>query len=95
MVDLARRMAWAPMRGSAFPARFPARLVAGTRDGRRLVAEVETVEGAPERPVAADRVLAKFRDNAGRRLDDAGASALEAAVLRDRSARAVAEALRR
>ena len=93
-VALARKMSWRPMRDSGFPARFPARLAARTTAGAEVRAEVETVEGTRERPISPERVLAKFRVNAARRLDAAAVAHLEHAILTDRSARGIAAALR-
>lgn len=78
---LARRMAWQPMEDHGFPARFAARIKAVTSDGAAHTAEVPNVLGAPDRPVPADRIVAKFRENAGRILPQARSTALEAAIL--------------
>jgi hypothetical protein len=56
------------------------------RGGKTLEAREESQRGGPERPIAPDDVIAKFRDNAARLLPTDGIAALEAAVLRIESA---------
>lgn len=57
------RIAWRPWPDSGFPARFPARVTAVTRDGRTLTAEVDDVAGSAGRPVAEAQVVAKLMSN--------------------------------
>ena len=53
-----------------FPHQFPAVLRVRTTDGRELVEEVLTNRGGPDRPLADEDLARKFRDNAGRTLDE-------------------------
>lgn len=76
---LARRIEMAPVTGSGFPARFPARIDATLTDGTRRSAQVDTVRGAPGRPITEAEVLAKLRANAARRLPADRTEALIAA----------------
>jgi hypothetical protein len=50
-------------------------------DGRVLEAREESQRGGPDRPIAPDEVIAKFRDNAARLLSPPLVSDLESAVL--------------
>jgi hypothetical protein len=50
-------------------------------DGRVLEAREESQRGGPERPIARDEVIAKFRDNAARLMPQPRVAALEGAVL--------------
>jgi 2-methylcitrate dehydratase PrpD len=81
VVDLARRMEWVAVEGSGFPATFPARIDVVTTQGKTLSASVQTVRGAPGRPIARDEVLAKFHRNAARRLSPGRIEALCAAMI--------------
>jgi len=80
-IDLARRFAWVPMADHGFPTRFAARLTVTTRDGRTLEAEVSNVRGAPDRPITATEVQAKFRVNAAQALSRQAVTDAEAAIL--------------
>jgi 2-methylcitrate dehydratase PrpD len=81
VVELARRMEWVAVQGSGFPRAFPARIDIVTRDGTTRSASVETVRGAPGRPITREEVLAKFHRNAARRLSKPDAEALCRAVI--------------
>lgn len=81
VITLARRMELAPWQGAGFPARFPARIVLETIDGRSMDLSVATVRGAPGREISDDDVLAKLRANLARRLDPAQAARLTSAML--------------
>lgn len=80
-VDVARRFSWVPMADHGFPTRFAALLTVTTRDGRRLRAEVGNVRGAPDRPIEAPEVQAKFRANATQALSGQAAADAEKAIL--------------
>lgn len=80
-IALARNIGWQPMADHGFPARFAARLTVTTRDGQTLVAEVANVRGAPDRPLAASEVQAKFRANAAQALAPHAVAEAEAAIL--------------
>lgn len=69
VVTVARRMRMLPVEGSGFPACFPAWISCRLRDGRDIEAAVDTVRGAPGRPIGQDEVVTKFRANAARRID--------------------------
>jgi len=64
VIEVARRMAWAPVDDTGFPGVFPARLVARLTDGRDMQASVETVLGAPGRPIEVEWIRGKFQRNA-------------------------------
>ncbi|MBL8702719.1 MAG: MmgE/PrpD family protein [Alphaproteobacteria bacterium] len=68
LVARAASMTWAPWRDSGFPARFAARLDVRLADGSTMSHAVDDVRGGPSRPFPRETILAKFRDNAGRRL---------------------------
>ena len=80
-VTLARRIESSVWEESGFPARFPARIEVTTTDGRRLKSEIDTVLGAPNRPVEATRVIEKFRHNASRCMPQDQIAALIATFL--------------
>jgi 2-methylcitrate dehydratase PrpD len=62
---------------STFPRGFPGWVRVQLRDGRTLEARVPDGRGGPERPLAAEAILAKFRDNAARVLPLDRVEALE------------------
>ncbi len=68
LIARAATIAWAPWTGSGFPARFPARLVVTLADGTTLNHTIDDVRGGPARPFDGAMVLAKFCDNARRKL---------------------------
>ncbi len=80
-IALARRIDWQPMADHGFPARFAARLQVVTRDGGILLAEVANVRGAPDRPITAAEVQAKFRANAAQALSAPSVADAETAIL--------------
>jgi 2-methylcitrate dehydratase PrpD len=65
ILELASRVQWQRENDSAFPARFPARVAIVLADGRSLERSVDDVYGSPTRPMARERLLRKFRENAG------------------------------
>jgi 2-methylcitrate dehydratase PrpD len=65
-----------------FPAQFPAVLRARTRDGREWTEEVLANRGGPQRPLHADELALKFRDNAADRLSPAAVRETEEIVRR-------------
>lgn len=81
VVALARRMEMVPVTGSGFPAVFPARIEARLTDGTLREAGVDTVRGAPGRPIAEAEILDKLRRNAARRFPGERVEALIAAGL--------------
>ena len=78
--ELAKRIRWQPLEPNDFPNRFEAELSVRRRDGSTLDIRLDDVYGNASRPAAADDVLAKFRANAGRALDEQ-ARALEDALM--------------
>lgn len=80
-VALAQLFKWVPMADHGFPSRFAARLDVVTKDGRTLTAEVQNVRGAPDRPIGAAEVQAKFRANAALALSAQAVAEAEAAIL--------------
>jgi len=71
IVDLARRSGWHEMAGHRFPERFEAVVEVELADGTRQHHRVDSVRGAPDRPIGTTEVLAKFRANAARALPEA------------------------
>lgn len=63
-----------------YPFQFPAALRVRTTSGELLESRVLVNRGGPEHPLSDDELKVKFRDNACRRLGDAGVAAVEAAV---------------
>ena len=74
---LARRVRWQPLADARFPERFEALIRCTLADGSEHSIRIDDVDGNPTRPASPERVLAKFRDNAGRVL---GTDALDAVV---------------
>jgi len=66
---------------SAFPRTFPGWVRVRLKDGRTLEAREESQRGGPDRPIAPDEVLAKFRDNAAQALPPLRVAALESGIL--------------
>jgi 2-methylcitrate dehydratase PrpD len=81
VLDLARRVRYEVKDYATYPGAFPGGVRITTRDGRTLEADLPHQRGGPENPMSADEVRAKFRENAALGLDDAGAEALEEAIL--------------
>ena len=50
-------------------------------NGKVLEAREESQRGGPDKPIAPDEVVAKFRDNAARLMPEAQITALQSAVL--------------
>lgn len=80
VVALAQRMTWEPMQDHGFPRRFAARIEGVGKKGP-FKAELHQVRGAPDRPVEADVIRAKFARNASRRFGAAHVARLEEAIL--------------
>jgi len=66
---------------SAFPRTFPGWVKVRLKDGRTLEAREDSQRGGPDRPIAPDEMLAKFRDNAARALPPLRIAALESGIL--------------
>jgi len=78
---LAAKVRYETREYDSYPAAFPGGVRITTTDGRALEADFPHQRGAPENPMSAEEVLAKFRQNASLALGDAAVSALEEAVL--------------
>jgi len=78
---LAARVRYTVDPSSPYPRTFPGWVKVRLTDGRVLEAREESQRGGPERPIARDEVIAKFRDNAARLMPQARVAALEGAVL--------------
>jgi len=78
---LAARVRYTVDPSSPYPRTFPGWVKVRLKDGRTLEAREEGQRGGPERPIAPDEVIAKFRDNAARLMPPARVDALESAVL--------------
>jgi 2-methylcitrate dehydratase PrpD len=66
---LAQRVRWQPLANARFPERFEALVRCTMADGSERSIRIDDVDGNPSRPASPERVLSKFRDNAGRVLD--------------------------
>src|SRR5882724_2444630 len=78
---LAARVRYTVDPSSPYPRTFPGWVKVRLTDGRVLEAREESQRGGPDRPIARDEVIAKFRDNAARLMPQARVAALEGAVL--------------
>jgi 2-methylcitrate dehydratase PrpD len=77
-----------------FPRSFPGWVRVRLKDGRELEARVPHGRGGPERPLPAEALVEKFRDNARRALPPARVTALEQAVLELYRLKSVRELMR-
>ena len=78
---LAQRVTHAVDPDSPFPRGFPGWLRVRLRDGRMLEARVPDGRGSRSRPLSAQAIVDKFRDNAARALNSARVDELERTVL--------------
>jgi 2-methylcitrate dehydratase PrpD len=81
VLRLAARVSYTVDAAAAYPRTFPGWVRVRLTDGRVLEAREESQRGGPDRPIGADEVMAKFRDNARRVLPPLRIAALETAVL--------------
>jgi 2-methylcitrate dehydratase PrpD len=79
VLGLARKVRYETKEYASYPAAFPGGVRIALRDGRTLEADLPYQLGAPENPMSADQVRAKFRENAA--LAGGSFEALEEAVL--------------
>jgi len=86
LLGLAARVRYTVDPASPYPQTFPGWVRVRLTDGKTLEAREESQRGGPDRPIAPDDVIAKFRDNAARLLPTGGIAALETALLRIESA---------
>ncbi len=78
---LCRKIGYAPDPGSGFPAFFSGELVVETQDGRTLRHREQVNRGAQGRPLSEAEVMAKFLDNADRRIARGQAEGIAEAVM--------------
>ncbi|HEY1366871.1 MAG TPA: MmgE/PrpD family protein [Gaiellaceae bacterium] len=64
VLDLARKVRYETKEYASYPAAFPGGVRIALRDGRTLEADFPHQLGAPENPMSAEQVQAKFRENA-------------------------------
>jgi 2-methylcitrate dehydratase PrpD len=81
VLELARKVHYETKEFSSYPGGFPGGVRIRTTDGRTLEQEFPYQLGAPENPMSADEVRAKFRENASLALGDAGVGTLEEHIL--------------
>ena len=81
LLALADRVRFSVDTTSRYPETFPGWVKVRLRDGGVLEAREESQRGGPDRPIAADEVIAKFRDNAARALPLDRLAVLEPGVL--------------
>jgi len=81
VLALARKIRWEALANAQFPQRFEAVIRCRLIDGSERRVAVDDVDGNPTRPASAERVLGKFRDNAGRALAPQAVSMLERACM--------------
>src|SRR5258705_950498 len=81
LLALADRVRFSVDAASRYPETFPGWVKIRLKDGGVMEAREESQRGGPERPIGADEVIAKFRDNAARVLTPDRVCALERALL--------------
>jgi len=81
LLALADRVRFSVDTTSRYPETFPGWIKVRLREGGMLEAREESQRGGPDRPITADEVIAKFRDNAARTLPSDRLAALERGVL--------------
>jgi 2-methylcitrate dehydratase PrpD len=81
VVEVARRITWLPMKDHHFPERFEALVEIGLTDGTARSRRIDSVRGAPDRPIPQPEVEAKFRANAARALAAPSVERLIALIL--------------
>jgi 2-methylcitrate dehydratase PrpD len=81
VLALAARVSHVVDPDSPFPKTFPGWVRVRLADGRELEARAPHGRGGPERPLTAEALVEKFRDNARRALPAPRVAALESAVL--------------
>jgi 2-methylcitrate dehydratase PrpD len=81
VLGLAARVRHEPREYDTYPGAFPGGVRITLKDGRTLESDLPYQRGAPENPMSADEVRAKFRDNASLALDEAALAELEEGVL--------------
>jgi 2-methylcitrate dehydratase PrpD len=79
VLALTRKVRYETKEYASYPAAFPGGVRIALRDGRTLEADFPHQLGAPENPMSAEQVQAKFRENAA--LAGGSFDQIEAAVL--------------
>jgi 2-methylcitrate dehydratase PrpD len=82
VLELAARVTHAVDPDSRYPETFPGWVRVRLRDGRVLEARAPDGRGSVARPLPAEALVDKFRDNAGRALPPPRVAAIERAALR-------------
>jgi 2-methylcitrate dehydratase PrpD len=81
VLALAARVRYTVDPVSSYPRTFPGWVKVRLANGKVLEAREESQRGGPDKPIAPDEVVAKFRDNAARLMPEAQITALQSAVL--------------
>jgi len=81
LLALASRVRYTIDPASSYPRTFPGWVKVRLANGKVLEAREESQRGGPDKPIAPDEVVAKFRDNAARLMPGSQAATLESAVL--------------
>jgi len=81
VIEIARRITWQPMQDHRFPERFEALVEVSLTDGKARSHRIDSVRGAPDRPIPQAEVEAKFRANAARALPPPSVERLIEAIL--------------
>jgi 2-methylcitrate dehydratase PrpD len=81
LLALADRVTFSLDPASRYPETFPGWVKVRLRDGGAVEAREESQRGGPDRPIARDEVIAKFRDNASRVVAPDRVARIEQAVL--------------
>ena len=81
LLALADRVSFSVDSSSRYPETFPGWVKVRLRDGRALEGREESQRGGPDRPIAPDEVIGKFRENASRVIPADRVTKIERAVL--------------
>jgi 2-methylcitrate dehydratase PrpD len=81
VLELARRVRYETKDYETYPGAFPGGVRIRLRNGRALAADFPYQRGAPENPMTADEVRAKFRSNASLALTGGSVESLEEGLL--------------
>ena len=81
VLGLAEKVEYAVDPDSGYPKYFSGEVIVQTRDGRELRHREHINRGSPDRPLTADEIVRKFRDNTGLAVTERRASSILHAVL--------------
>ena len=81
VLGLAEKVEYAIDPDSGYPKYFSGEVIVRTRDGRELRHREHINRGSPDRPLTADEIVRKFRDNTGLATTERRASSILHAVL--------------